>query len=398
MSYGLWIEHGTISQWTLNCPDSRIPYVSVTSKETFGKNLRRLREALGLSQEELAEKSEFDRSYVGGIERGERNPSISAIFRLASALSIEPYQLFLESNEEFRASTGAAGVSVSESKNGLAVKFRYDQFDAEFEILEASKAEYDEVLSVLRKGLATKNNKANAVAEAYLVATAKWPDANPSDLWTFLLNRLYCDRSAHPASSARLNLEQSWKRTSGWALERVLESHYGPFLKDKGVTVEISNKTRKASLLEPIEDSRVVPDKADVLITYKRAEEEKLMGVIHVKASLAERRTDDVPMSQALIAAGYLSIFWTMDCKSYPAEKPTNNGELGEVGEDEASDKRQDFEDHGYFSACFSYNSNTVPTSEDSESPSKIIVCNFKSPDDHFAKFLIDAMNARLAQ
>lgn len=372
--------------------------MSVSSRQEFGNNLRRLREAQGITQEELADRSELDRSYIGGIERGERNPSLNAVFRLANAFRIETYQLFLTPTDDSLSRSESVGISVSESDGGLTIRFRYDQFDAEFEILEASKAEYDEVLSVLRKGLAAKNNKANAVAEAYLLATAKWPDANPSDLWTFLLNRLYCDRSVHPTSSARLNLEQSWKRTSGWALERVLESHYGPFLKNKGVTVEISSKTRKASLLESIKDSRVVPDKADVLITYKKAEEERLMGVIHVKASLAERRTDDVPMSQALIEAGYLSIFWTMDCKSYPAEKPINNGELGEIGEDNTSDKRQDFEEHGHFSACFSYNSKTLPTDESSSALSRIYVCDFKNPNDRFAQLLIDGLNTRLAE
>ena len=322
---------------------NRISYVGILSKLDFGRNLRVLREGCGLSQEVLAERSEFDRSYIGGIERGSRNPTLAAIFRLASALSVQPFQLFMEVGEEAPTSAESTGVSGSESKSGLTLRFRYDQFDAEFDIPGGTRAEFNEVIDSLKQGLAKGGNKANAVTAAYLKATAKWPEANPSDLWTFLLSRAYCDRSVHPPSSARLNLEQSWKRTSGWALERVLESHYGPFLNEKGVTVEVSNKTRKASLLEPIKDSRVVPDKADVLITYKKAEEEELKGVVHVKASLAERRTDDVPMSQALIEAGYLSVFWTMDCKSYPAEKPTNNGELGEVSEDDASDKRQDF-------------------------------------------------------
>ena len=42
----------------------------------FGLNVRRRREAAGLSQEALAEKADLDRTYISGIERGTRNPTI----------------------------------------------------------------------------------------------------------------------------------------------------------------------------------------------------------------------------------------------------------------------------------------------------------------------------------
>ena len=60
----------------------------------FGKNLRKLRKDNALSQEELALSAEVDRSYVGGIERGERNPSLNVILQLAKAIGIEPKELF----------------------------------------------------------------------------------------------------------------------------------------------------------------------------------------------------------------------------------------------------------------------------------------------------------------
>jgi hypothetical protein len=225
-----------------------------------------------------------------------------------------------------------------------------------------------------------------------------WPDANPSDLWTFLISRGYCDRSNHSASNARLNLEQSWKRTSGWALEQVLVEHYGPFLNSRGITVKLCRKAEKAAFLEPVADPRVVPDKADVLITCRSRGSERLLGVVHVKASIAERRTDDVPMSQALLEAGYLSVFWTMDSKSFPSAHPIDRGEFGDASEDGISDKRRDFEEHGHFSACFSYNQNTVPTLDGSNAPARIFVCDFTNPDDRFARFLIGALHQRQAR
>jgi transcriptional regulator with XRE-family HTH domain len=52
----------------------------------FAKNLRKARQACGLSQEKLAELSELHRTYVGSVERGERNVSIDNMERLAEAV------------------------------------------------------------------------------------------------------------------------------------------------------------------------------------------------------------------------------------------------------------------------------------------------------------------------
>ena len=54
----------------------------------IGKRLRGLRESRGWSQEELAEKSDLDPTYIGGIERGRRNPSLVSLVKLARALKI----------------------------------------------------------------------------------------------------------------------------------------------------------------------------------------------------------------------------------------------------------------------------------------------------------------------
>ncbi len=64
-------------------------------QQRFGKNVRRLRHAAGLSQEELALRSGLDRSFVGQVERGERNISLTNICRLAAGLKIDP-SLLLE--------------------------------------------------------------------------------------------------------------------------------------------------------------------------------------------------------------------------------------------------------------------------------------------------------------
>ena len=61
---------------------------------SFGVRLRALRKARGFSQEAFADISGLDRSYVGGVERGERNVSLLNIKKLADALEISVEELF----------------------------------------------------------------------------------------------------------------------------------------------------------------------------------------------------------------------------------------------------------------------------------------------------------------
>jgi transcriptional regulator with XRE-family HTH domain len=60
----------------------------------FGKALRERRHNLGVSQEEFADLCGLDRTYVGGIERGERNVALVNIEKLAKALKISLSELF----------------------------------------------------------------------------------------------------------------------------------------------------------------------------------------------------------------------------------------------------------------------------------------------------------------
>src|SRR5271165_6316172 len=60
----------------------------------FGQALRERRHAVGLSQEGLADATGLDRTYVSGIERGERNPSLTNILKLAASVQTPPAELF----------------------------------------------------------------------------------------------------------------------------------------------------------------------------------------------------------------------------------------------------------------------------------------------------------------
>ena len=63
-------------------------------KAAFGQRVRELRTTKGLSQEGLALACELDRTYIGGVERGERNVSLLNIRKIADALGVPAKELF----------------------------------------------------------------------------------------------------------------------------------------------------------------------------------------------------------------------------------------------------------------------------------------------------------------
>lgn len=62
-------------------------------REVFGRRVRRLREERGLSQEEFADEAGLHRTYVSGVERGVRNPTITVVEKIAKGLGVAPGDL-----------------------------------------------------------------------------------------------------------------------------------------------------------------------------------------------------------------------------------------------------------------------------------------------------------------
>lgn len=65
-------------------------------QKTVGKNLKLYRQRHGLSQEEFAHQLSVHRTYMGGVERGERNLTLRTVERLAESISVEPIELLTE--------------------------------------------------------------------------------------------------------------------------------------------------------------------------------------------------------------------------------------------------------------------------------------------------------------
>ncbi|MCY4420208.1 MAG: helix-turn-helix domain-containing protein [Gammaproteobacteria bacterium] len=360
-------------------------------------NLRASREKAGLSPKDVEELLILGPGWVTRFEKGEITPSIDVLL----AILYETGSTLSDLIENLPDLSGAVGVERSiyaeQIGRDITIHFRYASFDATYTLENATVDEFGVVIKTLCDGLAQLAHadaessdavKADSVAQAFLKAVEIWPDANPSDLWWFVIYRAYCDQFNHPAQFARLDFAQSWKRTSGWALEKVLVQHYGSFLAQHGVKLFIADESTKKALVEKLDvGDRLEADKIDVVLTG--GQDEQFFGVVHVKASFAERRTDDVPMSRALIQAGYTSPLWTMDCKSTPAKRPRNRGELG-TSQGKRSAKRKDIEDEGYFTGCFSYNRNTQPSEAELAPECQVYVCDFNNPDDAFSRFILE--------
>ena len=65
-------------------------------RRIVARNLRRLRQEKGMSQEELADMAEINRNYVGMIERSENAASVDMLDKLAVALGVDPVEFFHE--------------------------------------------------------------------------------------------------------------------------------------------------------------------------------------------------------------------------------------------------------------------------------------------------------------
>ena len=75
----------------------------------FGKAVRRIREQKGLSQEALADLCHLHRTYIGGIERGERNVGLLNLLRLSKALKVLPSELLQDFDKKIMAAISIKG-------------------------------------------------------------------------------------------------------------------------------------------------------------------------------------------------------------------------------------------------------------------------------------------------
>ena len=240
------------------------------------------------------------------------------------------------------------------------------------EILNFSESNYNTVESALKSSLSLpKAKNRDVIYQAFKLAVSLAPQANASDLWHHVVYRIYMEQLK--ATKPYKDPGQSWKRASGDAFELFLADYYNTMFKNNGLRLIplTRDESKKAFNLMGI-SGKVGDSKLDIAIIKDyngkslKINNGTLIGGIHVKASLAERVSDDVPASTEMMKHGYLSYLFTLDVKSFPLSETVtetrayiNKGELGTP--DAPTDKRKYIEEHGSFNACFSLNKRTVP-------------------------------------
>jgi hypothetical protein len=144
--------------------------------------------------------------------------------------------------------------------------------------------------------------------------------------------------------------------------------------------------------------SEVGDSKLDIALYLASRQTREILGGVHVKASLAERVSDDVPASRAMMRRGLLSPLWTLDVKSFPPP----HGDLvnwGELGSPESpSQKRKYVEEHGDFDNCYSANMRSVPSGGETTSGKRIYTLKLSQQPDQFATDVIAFVERRNAE
>jgi transcriptional regulator with XRE-family HTH domain len=69
-------------------------------RKLVGRNVKRIRQGKGLTQEQLAELSGFSQQYLSGLEQGRRNPTIVSLYELATALGVSHMELVRPTEDE----------------------------------------------------------------------------------------------------------------------------------------------------------------------------------------------------------------------------------------------------------------------------------------------------------
>ena len=69
-------------------------------RKLVGRNVKRIRQEKGLTQEQLAELSGFSQQYISGLEQGQRNPTIVSLYELATALGVSHMELVRSAEDE----------------------------------------------------------------------------------------------------------------------------------------------------------------------------------------------------------------------------------------------------------------------------------------------------------
>ena len=360
------------------------------------ESLKLVRQNRKLSQTALATKLGQPQPYIAKVETFERRLDVIELFDWLVGLDYAPLQFFQDIGW-FPGKEGIVPVpiaaTVEKHTRGVLQHLLWEGQIRKILLEGITEEQYLDVeadISIIFKALNSEKpelKNRDAIVQALELAFEKMPNLNPSDIYQHLIYRLYV------REYNRSKPEQSWVRAGGEALELFIERHYTPILRPHGISIKalISGREKAKALDEMGLAGQVGDSKLDVALYGEHRSISVIFGGVHSKASLAERVSDDVPCSEAMMRTGLASFLWTFDSKSFPPPGGdlVNRGELGSTNN--PSDKRRYIEEHGSFDACFSYNLRSQPSLGITPSGKKIYVCSFKAGVDSFPSQVVEA-------
>lgn len=272
----------------------------------------------------------------------------------------------------------------------MVLKLIVNGVEVSIDLPGVSEEAYEAIAVLIDSHLANPEGKnRDAIAAGFLYALKECSTANASDLWHHVVYRLY--RTILPRYRPQ-DPNQSWVRASGEALEMTLEQFYSPILAPFGIHIKmlIGAPERARALAEMGISATVGAAKLDMTLHFHNGQGKLVIfGGVHVKASLAERVSDDIPASRAMMGAGYYSPLWTLDVKSFPPPNGDliNRGEFGSLAV--PSEKRRYIEEHGEFDACYAANSRSIPSLAATPSGKRIYSIRMSVQPDQFSQDVI---------
>ena len=349
-----------------------------------------------ITQVMLAERLGQHQSYIAKVEGFERRLDVIELFDWLQGLNYEPQRFFQDIGwfpKGGKVIPLPLRNQVREEQNGVFQQLVWEGQIKEVYLEGISAKQYLTVENYVVQLFSQLNisnprlKNREAIAQALEFAVDHLPELNPSDIYQHIIYRLYL------REYTKSTPEQSWVRAGGEAIELFIERRYSSVLQNHGIRLRalVSAKDKGEALREMGLAGKVGDSKLDVALYGYHNDQLVIFGGVHSKASLAERVSDDVPCSEAMMKRGLVSFLYTFDSKSFPppAGDLVNRGELGSINQ--PSDKRRYIEEHGSFDACFSYNLRSVPSLEVTPSGKRIFVCSLKPEEDSFSTQVVEA-------
>ena len=165
------------------------------------RNLRTLREERGLSPDDLENRLILGPGWVTRFEEGEIVPSINMLLAILHEMGATPGDLLADLPDYPDTPRVERRIFAEQADSDIVIRFRYANFDAAYTLENATVDEFEAVIKTFRNGMArlvdaetgllSEAIKTDSVARAFLKAVEVWPNANPSDLWWFVVYRAY---------------------------------------------------------------------------------------------------------------------------------------------------------------------------------------------------------------